>query len=106
MIETVLSFLDALNSEDFAKARSYLADDMKFIGVLGTREGADVYISDMEKMKFKYRIVKSFVEGSDVALFYDIDMDGTSVFAAGWYELENAKIKQFRVLFDPRPVMK
>ena len=106
MIETVLFFLDALNSEDYSKARSYLADDMKFIGVLGTREGADVYINDMQKMKFKYRVLKAFINESDVAVFYDIDMDGTSIFAAGWYKLEKQKIKQFRVLFDPRSVMK
>ena len=49
--EAVLAFIKALNKEDFASARKYIRDDMKFIGVLGTRDGGDVYMEDMTKMK-------------------------------------------------------
>lgn len=50
--QIVLSFIDAMNKFDYAKARSYVTDDLNFVGVLGTRNGADAYFSDMRKMRF------------------------------------------------------
>jgi hypothetical protein len=103
--ETVASFIDALNKEDFNRARTYTADDMKFVGVLGTRDGADAYFTDMEKMKLKYDIRQLISEGSDVCVQYDIAMAGLTIFSIGWYTVEQGKIKLFKVLFDPRPVL-
>lgn len=101
----VQDFLTALNNEDFAKARTFLSDDMKFIGVMGTRDGADTYIEDMQKMRFKYSIQRLFADEKGVAVFYDINMGKENIFAAGWYEIENKQIKTFKVLFDPRPLL-
>lgn len=103
--EVVLAFLAALNRSDFQAARKCVADDLKFVGVLGSREGADVYFRDMERMRLKYDAQKAFVEGNDVCLFYDITMSGVTVFCAGWYQLANGKIRSIRVVFDPRPVL-
>jgi len=102
---TVKSFLKALNDEDFGTARTFLNDDVKFIGVMGTRDGADTYIGDMAKMKFKYNILKVFEDGNDVSVFYDIDMGGPTIFSSGWYQLSNGKISVMKVLFDPRPLL-
>lgn len=101
----VLSFIKALNAEDFVTARRYVDTAMDFIGVMGTRHGADVYFADMEKMKFKYEIEKVFADDTDVCLWYTIQMGGKSVTASGWYHLKEGKIIKFRVLFDPRPVL-
>lgn len=103
--ETVLTFIDALNNEDFALVRKCLRDDMVFDGVLGHRDGADAYVKDMEKMKFKYDIQKAFVDGKDVCLLYDIDMGGKTIFTCGWYQVHDDKIKSLKVVFDPRPVL-
>ena len=102
--KTVKSFLKALTDEDFKAAKNYLADDMKFVGVMGTREGGDVYMADMEKMKFKYDIKKVFEDGDDVSVFYDIDMGGKTLFCSGWYHLSGGKIDSIKVIFDPRPL--
>ena len=104
--ELVLKFITALNEEDFETARTCLSDDMVFDGVLGHRDGANTYIEDMKKMKFKYKIKKVFEDGTDVCLLYDIDMgDKETVFTCGWYQLKNDKIKSLKVVFDPRPVL-
>lgn len=104
--EVVLAFINAMNDEDFGKARNYVTHDLVFVGVMGTRNGADNYFNDMKKMKFKYNIKKTFVDGdNDVCLFYDIDMGGVTIFSCGWYQLENGKIKSFKVVFDPRPLL-
>lgn len=103
--DMLLSFIQAMNGEDFESARSYVNDNMKFIGVMGSQDGADAYFTDMAKMKFKYSVKKVFADDGDVCLFYDIDMDNVTAFSCGWYHLVDGKIDTIRVLFDPRPVL-
>ncbi|MCZ4222855.1 nuclear transport factor 2 family protein [Pedobacter rhodius] len=101
----VTDFLTALNKEDFETARAQLADNVTFKGAMGERNGADVYIEDMKTMKFKYDVKKIFADENDVCIWYDINMDGKTFFSAGWYKLEEEKIKSFQVIFDPRPIL-
>jgi limonene-1,2-epoxide hydrolase len=105
--DVVISFLMAMNQEDFQEARTYVNDDLRFVGVMGSRDGADAYFRDMEHMKFKYDIRKVFQdeETSEVCIFYDINMSGKTIFSCGWYKVTNDKIDNFRVLFDPRPLL-
>ncbi|QKJ31338.1 nuclear transport factor 2 family protein [Mucilaginibacter mali] len=103
--ETVTAFLKALNNEDFQQARQYASDDIQFEGVMGSRDGADAYFADMEKVKLKYHIKRLFADGDDVAVFYDIDMGGKTIFSSGWYHVNDGKISWFKVLFDPRPLL-
>jgi len=103
--DTVLAFIDAMNKGDFKTARSYVTPNMDFIGVMGSRHGADAYFADMEKMKFKYEIKKVFTNGEDVCLWYNIDMGKKTITSAGWYHLVDGKIAEFNVLFDPRPLL-
>jgi limonene-1,2-epoxide hydrolase len=42
--KTVDAFLKALNDEDFKAARTYLTDDLQFIGVMDTCDGGDIYM--------------------------------------------------------------
>ena len=103
--ETVYAFIKAMNSFDYAKARTFVNDDMSFVGVMGSREGADIYFNDMQHMKFQYDIKKAFSDETDVCLFYDINMSGIVIFSCGWYHLKEGKIQTIRVLFDPRPLL-
>lgn len=103
--ETVLSFIQALNKEDFDAAREYVNEGLTFVGVLGSRTGADAYFTDMKRMKMKYDVKKSFVEGNDVCLLYEFTMEGVTIFGCGWYQLANGKIDSFKVVFDPRPLL-
>ena len=103
--QVVLDFITALNNEDFEAARVHVNDDMTFKGVLGSRTGADAYFKDMEHMRLKYDIKKSFSDEEDVCLLYDITMSGVTIFSCGWYHIENDKIQSIRVVFDPRPIL-
>jgi len=94
-----------LNQEHFREARQAVNDDLAFIGVLGSRNGADVYFSDMERMKIKYEVKKAFADGEDVCLLYDLLLNGVTIFGCGWYHLVNGKISTIRVVFDPRPLL-
>jgi predicted ester cyclase len=103
--DVVLSFIKALNEEDFATARNCADDDLKFIGVLGHRDGADAYFTDMQRMKLKYDIKRVFSDGDDVCIFFDIEMGNTTIFSCGWYHVIDGKINSIRVIFDPRPLL-
>jgi limonene-1,2-epoxide hydrolase len=104
--EVVLTFIEALNKEDFEKAAHCLSEDMIFDGVMGKRNGAESYISDMKKMKFKYEIEQTFENGDDVCVLYNIDMSGkATIFTCGWYQVAHGKIKNLKVVFDPRPLL-
>ena len=101
----VLSFIEALNQENFQQAREYVNEDLKFEGVLGSRNGATTYLTEMGKMKFKYHILKSFADENDVCLLYNIDMGDQTIFTCGWYQLQQGKISRIKVVFDPRPLL-
>nr|WP_294796149.1 nuclear transport factor 2 family protein [uncultured Mucilaginibacter sp.] len=104
--DIVLTFISALNKEDFEAAAACLADDMAFDGVMGKRDSAESYIADMKKMKFKYDIQKTFEDENDVCVLYNIDMSGeATIFTCGWYHLSNGKIDKLKVVFDPRPLL-
>jgi limonene-1,2-epoxide hydrolase len=103
--ETVMSFIKALNADDFKAARVYVHDDMKFEGVMGSRNGAAAYFADMEKMRLKYDIKKVFADEDEVCLLYNIQMSGQTIFCCGWYQVEDGRIASFRVVFDPRPIL-
>jgi hypothetical protein len=103
--EVVLSCVNAINAEDLKTARKYVSDDLSFIGVLGSRQGGDVYFTDMERMRLKYDVKKVFVDGNDVCLFYDLTISGANIFCCAWYQVANGKIQTLNVLFDPRPIL-
>jgi hypothetical protein len=101
----VQGLLDALNRGDYDAARGMLSDGMTFVGVLGTREGADAYIGDMKRMRLKYDVQKIFTSGDDVCVFSNLKISGVSIFCSSWYHVTDGKIDSLRVVFDPRPVL-
>jgi limonene-1,2-epoxide hydrolase len=104
---TVLSFLEALNKEDFKEAKECLHKDFTFRGPLGERNGADEYMEDMKKMKFKYEVEKTIADANDVCAIYNIDMSGKATIpTCGLYHVNGGKISSLKVFFDPRPVLK
>ena len=102
--EIVMCCVKALNEEDFKTARKYMTEDFSFIGVLGSRDGAAAYFNDMENMKLKYDIKKTFVDENDVCLLYDLTISGVTLFGCGWYHVEDDKINSLKVVFDPRAI--
>jgi ketosteroid isomerase-like protein len=102
--ELVLDLIHALNEEDFDSAKNCITEDFTFVGVMGTRNGANSYIEDMKKIKIKYKIHKVLSEGGDVCVLCDYTMDGKTIFGCGWYELREGQLSSLRTIFDPRPL--
>ena len=103
--KVVLSCVDAINREDFEAARRFVSDDMSFVGVLGSRQGGDVYFEDMKRMRLKYEVKKVFVDDDDICLFYDLAISGVKIFGCAWYQVAHGGIRTLQVVFDPRPIL-
>jgi hypothetical protein len=101
---------DALNDRDFTGARSYLADDLHFVGVFGPPiEGADAYIDAMRRLDAKQTVSKCLAEHDEVACFYELALPtrpDVSLFGCGWFKIERHRIKSVRVILDPTPLGK
>lgn len=103
--DVVLALIRALNSENFSAARELASNDLSFIGVMGSRRGADAYFKDMERMRLKYDVKKVFSEGDDVCLLSDLSISDLTIFCCSLYRVERGKIKSLQVVFDPRPLL-
>ena len=105
--EIVLSFLKAIQEQDYIAARSYVTDNVSFYAPDGSPlKGAEAYFKGLEPLRLKYDVKKVFSEGNDVCVIYDINFSARQVvvFACGLYQFENSKISSIRVVFDPRPL--
>jgi len=103
--EVVLKLGMAINDESFQRARRYVSDDMKYVGPFGTRIGADAYLQEIEHLRLKFDIQKIFADGDDVCVMYDITVSGITLFACGWFQVTDEKVRSLRVTFDPRPLL-
>jgi hypothetical protein len=101
---------DALNVRDFTRARSFLADDMLFVGVFGPPiEGADAYIDAMDRLGARQTISKCLAEDDEVACFYELSLPtrpDLNLFGCGLFTIDNEQVKSIRVIFDPTPLGK
>jgi len=104
-VEVVSSFINALNEQDWNAARKFVSNDMIFEGIQGSKENAEAYFHDVERMRLKYNIQKIFEDGKDVCLIYEFSMWGETLPGCGLYHIENGKINSLRVIFDPRPLL-
>jgi ketosteroid isomerase-like protein len=106
--ETVDAYRAAWEAKDFPAARAHLAEDLDFAGPIDTFDNADDYIQAITGLS---HIVSGtttrhvFVDGDDVAVFYDMHTTtpaGTAPIAE-WFHVRDGKISAIRVYFDARP---
>ena len=70
--QVVLELGNAINAEDFQLARKYVSDDMKHIYPLGTHDNAEVYFQQLEQIRPKFDIHKTFVDGNEVCVLHQV----------------------------------
>jgi limonene-1,2-epoxide hydrolase len=96
----------ALEGKDFAAARGFLADDLRFEGPIDRFDKADDYITAITRLYGMVQGVehqKTIVEGEDVAVFYVLDTPVAKAPVAEWYSVRSGKIVHLRAYFDARP---
>ncbi|MFE6050854.1 nuclear transport factor 2 family protein [Kitasatospora sp. NPDC056446] len=107
--ELAESYFTAWEAGEFETIRGLLADDVEFVGALGTASGVEEALAGLrglgqvlEKIDVKVRVA----EGDDVVTWFELN---TSIAppapTANWMHTENGKIARIRVTFDPRGLL-
>jgi len=99
-----MSYINALDRQDFDSARKQLGDNVLVKGPAGEAfRSPDEFINMMRNQRGKYDIKKMFVDGDDVCLLYDFITKNVNVFFSSWYKVRDGKIVSIQTVFDPRP---
>lgn len=100
--KVVMNYVKALDSKNYDLAASYIADDVEIIGPVGESFGKPKDFTTMlKRYNGDYKILKKFVNGNEVALFYDFISAGKTVYMNSWYKVKGGKIIFIRTVFDP-----
>ena len=100
--EVVMSYISALDKQDYGAALALLRNDVQIRGPAGESFGKPLdFIEMLRKYRGKYDIKKAFSDGSDVCLWYDLKTSGPTVFMSSWYGIRDGKIASIQTIFDP-----
>lgn len=107
--EVLKKFYDAVAKRDLAAARTYLADDLAFIGLVQTYRSADQYLKALAgllQVTVRLDVKGISSQGNDAAIFFDLETKAPAegkVLVAEWHQFKDEKISQVRSAFDGRP---
>lgn len=104
------TYFTAWKNRDFDALRAVLADDVTFVGALGTATGADECIVGLQGMS---QILTDIVvrvrvsEGDDVITWFDLHTNTGAPPAptANWQHVVAGRIAAINVAFDPRAIL-
>jgi len=107
--DVVKLFYDAVRANDLKTARTFLGDDLVFVGLFETYRGPAAYLQALTGLlSITVRIdVKTIVaQGDEAAIFFDLvtkaPIDATT-FVAEWHQVTGGKIRRVQSAFDGRP---
>lgn len=102
--EVVLSYIKALDKEEYDAAGKYLNDEVRIKGPAGESFGKpSEFINMLRRYHGRYELKKTFTDGDDVCLLYDLVMPAAKVFMCSWYHVIDGEIASIQTVFDPRP---
>lgn len=104
----VTTYFESWRDHDWDTLRTTLADDVDFVGVMGTTHGIDEAIAGLTGMAehvMKGLVLKArVVEGADAVTWFHLVTDDAELPTANWSHVEDGKISRIRVTFDPTPL--
>jgi ketosteroid isomerase-like protein len=107
--EILKKFYAAVAKRDFATARTYLADDLLFVGLFQTYRGADEYVAALTgllQITVRLDVKRIIAEGDAAAVFFELQTKApaeATVLVAEWHQFTDGKISQAQSAFDARP---
>lgn len=107
--ELAETYFTAWEAGDFETMRGLLAEDVDFVGALGTASGAEEALAGLrgmgrvlERIDVKARVA----EGGEVITWFDLCTTvAPPAPTANWMRVEDGKIARIRVTFDPRGLL-
>jgi SnoaL-like domain len=107
--EILKQFYDAAIARDLAKARTYLHDDLVFVGLFETYRSADDYIkafTGLLQITVRLKVKTIIAEGNEAAIFFELETKAPAegvVLVAEWHRIKDGKIAHVESAFDGRP---
>ncbi len=107
--EILRKFYAAVSKKDIATARSYLDDDLLFVGLFETYHNAEEYIAALTmllQVVVRLDVKKIIAEGNDAAIFFELETKApaeATTLVAEWHQIKNGKISRVESAFDGRP---
>jgi hypothetical protein len=96
--EVLKKFYDAVAKRDLAAARTYLADDLAFVGLVQTYRSADQYLKALAgllQVTVRLDVKGISSQGNDAAIFFDLETKAPAdgkVLVAEWHQFKDGKI--------------
>jgi hypothetical protein len=106
-IDVVQSYYAAFDAHDFAKARTLLHDDFRFVGPVMEANSPDELFSKMQAFDcdFKNHLLQTAENGNTVATIFDCvftrPFRGT-IRMSEWFTVVDGKIATANLMFDTR----
>jgi len=106
--EILKKFYAAVAKKDIAAARSYLNDDLVFLGLFETYRNAEEYIAALTKLLqivVRLDVKKIIAEENDAAVFFELETKApaeATTLVAEWHQIRNGKIFRVESAFDGR----
>ena len=101
--DVVLSYVKALDRQDFSSAKEHLADNVRVRGPSGEAfRSASEFINMLQTQRGRYDLKKDFVDGNDVCLLYDFVTPKLRAFFCSWYQVKDGKIDSIQTIFDTK----
>jgi hypothetical protein len=101
-----MEYLETCERKDFKSARSYVSDNVSYVGPTGSFDRAEPYFKYFEHLDLpKSDIKRVFVDGDDVCVLHELNFDKLPepMFVCTWCHVADGKISSIRVVYDPRP---
>ena len=102
--ELVMSYIKALDAQDYNRAASYLSENVRIMGPGGeTFRTASEFIGMLSQYRGKYDVKKVFTDGNEVCLIYEFKSLNAKAIMCSWYQVNQGKISWVQTIFDPSP---
>ncbi|HWY33209.1 MAG TPA: nuclear transport factor 2 family protein [Nitrosopumilaceae archaeon] len=102
-------FYDAVIKRDLATARTFLSDELVFVGLFETYPNADAYLAALTgllSVTLRLDVKTIIAEGDQAAIFFELETKAPAAaitLVAEWHQFNNGKIVRVESAFDGRP---
>ena len=102
-------YFEFWNARDFDAFEAQLADDITFVGPLGTANGPAECrrgIEGLANLMDRAEVLTMVADGQQVITWFELHTPDTDpVPVANWARVEDGRVRRVRVTFDPRPLL-
>ncbi|HEV8198160.1 MAG TPA: nuclear transport factor 2 family protein [Gemmatimonadales bacterium] len=107
--EVVRHFYRAVVRRDFPAARTFLHEDLVFVGLFETYPSAEAYLAALTglmQITIRLDIRTVIAEGNEAAVFFELETTApaeATTLVAEWHQVEDGRIRHVESAFDGRP---